>query len=271
MTAFSNRMKAVAVAVTLGAGGAQAGINPDSPGAFGNGTGNGELFVSIFRTVSGQPLSALIDTGITSSQLLSGTVANGTVVGNALSFFQSAPAGNFVFNGGAVANEGLAGRAGSIFTTNASTPDLTNLANNFQPSSAGSLNSNMGVLVGGTGTNFADNSDFFNIGTGAQGSYDINEWGNNIGGALPFSTTATVAAGSTTLALWAVVINESFDGFVSRQIGSLVANYETGDITFSTGATAPVPLPAGVWLLGSALLGLTGIARRRSASAVAAA
>jgi hypothetical protein len=273
MTALSNRMKAVAVAVTLalGAGGAQAAINPDNPGSFGAGTGNGELFVSIFRTVSGQPLSALIDTGVTASQLLDGTVADGTVVGNALSFFQSAPAGSFVFNGGAVANEGVVLRAGTIFTTNTTAANMTNLANNFNPGSAQAFNQQMGVLVGGRGPDFANNDDFFNIASGTQGSYDIPEWGNNVGGGTPFSTTATVAAGSTALALWAVVFNENGDGFISRQLGSLVANYETGNITFSTGSTAPVPLPAGVWLLGSALLGLTGIARRRSATAVAAA
>jgi len=266
-------MKAVAVAVALatGAVGAQASINPDGPGSFGGGTGGGELFVSIFRTVSGQPLSALIDTGITSSQLLSGTVASGTVVGNASSFFASAPAGNFVFNGGAVANEGLAGRAGSIFTTNTAVSNITNLTNNFTISAGQAVNTQFQVLVQGTGSNYANNDDFFNIASGAQGSYDIFEWGNNIGGAVTFNTAATIGAGSTSLALWAVVINETFDGFTSRLLGSLVASYETGNITFETGTTAPVPLPAGVWLLGSALLGLTGIARRRSASTVATA
>lgn len=42
----------------------------------------------------------------------------------------------------------------------------------------------------------------------------------------------------------------------------------TGDLTYniaSGGTTAPVPLPAAIWLLGSGLLGMAGIARRRAA------
>jgi hypothetical protein len=38
-------------------------------------------------------------------------------------------------------------------------------------------------------------------------------------------------------------------------------------LTFSlAGGGAPVPVPAAVWLLGSGLLGLAGVARRKSAA-----
>src|SRR5688572_20646222 len=52
---------------------ANAAIDTDNAGASGGGDGSGELFVSVFRNVPGQQQSYLIDTGITASQLLSGS------------------------------------------------------------------------------------------------------------------------------------------------------------------------------------------------------
>jgi hypothetical protein len=44
---------------------------------------------------------------------------------------------------------------------------------------------------------------------------------------------------------------------------SLTAN----GLVFSSTQTAPVPLPAAIWLLGSGLLGLFGIGRRKAITA----
>lgn len=52
-------------------------------------------------------------------------------------------------------------------------------------------------------------------------------------------------------------LNLSF-GVTSGQTGSISV------IATSTAYAAPVPVPAAVWLLGSALLGMTGVARRKS-------
>lgn len=40
----------------------------------------------------------------------------------------------------------------------------------------------------------------------------------------------------------------------------------TGQLTYNLVAAAPVPLPAAIWLLGSGLLGLIGVGRRRAAA-----
>ncbi len=49
-------------------------------------------------------------------------------------------------------------------------------------------------------------------------------------------------------------------------LGSAVLS-ANGDLTFTANATAPVPLPAAVWLFGSGLMGLVGISRRRKIAA----
>jgi hypothetical protein len=41
----------------------------------------------------------------------------------------------------------------------------------------------------------------------------------------------------------------------------------SGDFTFAAAAASPVPIPAAVWLFGSGLLGLIGVARRRRQAA----
>jgi hypothetical protein len=45
----------------------------------------------------------------------------------------------------------------------------------------------------------------------------------------------------------------------------------TGDLTYTIAGVSAVPLPAAVWLLGSGLLGLAGIGRRKKAAAAVAA
>jgi hypothetical protein len=56
----------------------------------------------------------------------------------------------------------------------------------------------------------------------------------------------------------------------SYLLGSVALNATTGTLTFTgNGTVAPVPLPAAVWLLGSGLMGLVGVSRRRKAAVVA--
>jgi len=77
------------------------------------------------------------------------------------------------------------------------------------------------------------------------------ETGTAIGESLDFFTTQ---------------INADFTGFDTSQLGlgQVWTLNAGGELTWQGGGT-PIPLPAGIWLLGSALLGLVGVSRRKAA------
>lgn len=99
--------------------------------------------------------------------------------------------------------------------------------------------------------------------TGAQSSglafYDTTAFRGDVGGNYNTETDF-----GTTVSLYRAV--REFDDFANDTPDTLV-NAEVGFVTLdASGVTfAPVPVPAAAWLMGSALLGLVGVSRRRAA------
>jgi len=101
------------------------------------------------------------------------------------------------------------------------------------------------------------------IGTSAsQGGNSTSVYGAGINNGSPmFNSTTAVGLYAATGG------GDGAGKGIDFYLGSLTFN---GDILTFTGNQSPVPLPAAAWLLGSGLLGLLGIGRRRQSFAVAA-
>ena len=102
--------------------------------------------------------------------------------------------------------------------------------------------------------------------TGTQ-TYSVKT-GPLLGGTLITGQNFAGSVGSA-LGFYDVTTTSAHKDVVTPYANSTGAGYwflsTSGDLTWNvpTAGTAPVPLPAAVWLLGSGLLGMAGIARRR--------
>jgi hypothetical protein len=119
-----------------------------------------------------------------------------------------------------------------------------------------SLNLNLGATANST------NQGVFGTTQASGGSTNLNLYG----GGLDMTGLNGVAPG-TSVTLYGVTGNGTGSGFTTAySLGTALFSTATDTLTFTgNGGNTPVPLPAAVWLLGSGLLGLAGVGRRRAA------
>ena len=87
-------------------------------------------------------------------------------------------------------------------------------------------------------------------------------FGNNFGGAISFSNAAQT---DSSMAFYQLGIDLTTGGSKITEFAGTWTLAANGDLSYSA-----VPVPAAVWLLGSALVGMVGVARRRDEDAVEA-
>ena len=145
----------------------------------------------------------------------------------------------------AITNNGINGIVTSLTTAVGSVLNSTAGCNNLNPciATTGTADphytvGNLGSAIGGLGVNTA--------GTAGSGSVAFYQLTKNGTGALT-AAFKTPFGNATGAGVWALSA--------------------TGDLTYTVPGGTAVPLPAAFWLLGSGLLGLAGVSRRKTLAA----
>ncbi len=262
------KMKALAAAVALAAAGnANAAIDTGN-------NSNGEMFVSVWDQTNA--ISYTRDLGITYNDFLaninnSATTYNFAADALYTSTFGAVDPSTLVWNIAAVNNfdagftnyttygvmSSSNNAAGVMSTTEGAMPGLINNGNYF----AAGVNAN-------TAAPFDFASNVSATATGGDGYFGSNLWGNNWGGLAGFNDTAAVGQ---SLDFYAIIADQTpylNGGSAANMVYIQAANQWTlaadGTLNYAASTPSAVPVPAAVWLLGSAMVGLVGVARRRN-------
>jgi hypothetical protein len=279
--------KSLAAGVTLALASVAAHAQLTGPVGINEGSAPGSqgLYLAVFN--SSANTTEVVNLGVNYSQIttasgaLTPTAANAAFAvatnptgasGNVLqlNFGQVAgftSAGGNIFGGSSVANDSYMVLGASTLTggglvmTDASTPVITGNALggvqskvNSEVSSWVSAAPTTGDLIDTTGSaTFSVESGVLSNGQLLAGS----NYSQTVGQAVGFYNVVSTGRNA-----------DSINGYSNANGTGFWFLSATGDLTYniaSGGTTAPVPLPAAIWLLGSGLLGMAGIARRRAA------
>jgi hypothetical protein len=230
-----------------------------------SGAADAILFGEVLNTNSSVVASFAGDTGISINSLLGGGV-NTTVLGSDANLAKlfAADASDDTIYWGVQAAQGTTTATPQFLTTAAKPSRLATLPNAdvAGPTSTWAVGFNNDIST--LNSNLGPNATTIEGATAAKaGVWDVTGNGTaNWYGSLTTSNTLATAASVGTGQLFSVVASSG-----SNPTYGAVENlsFSATGLTFagSGGSPPPVPLPAAVWLLGSGLLGLTGVARRK--------
>lgn len=240
-------VSAIAAIALLGAGTASAQLNDGLDGSEAT-----SVFISVVERddTNAATRNLVLDTGLNAFQLWDGTALGWSTTDEqaaaVLAFLNSAT-GTVSFNLG-----------GGLTTVNTENYGVATTGTSQGPGFADfpALNAARGNLL--TFIASANNGTFVDgilqVPSPSDPGFHLNSWGNNYGGAIQPSNE--IAFGdSSQIQGWRLIIAEQ--GIINSVLAPITSDLATGSISI-------VPVPAAVWLFGSAL-GLLGWVRRRAA------
>jgi hypothetical protein len=129
------------------------------------------------------------------------------------------------------------------------------------------INSNIDGIVGSPYAFFNDLDAALGANSSGVTTVGAGDAGSGSGVNIYFSSLTNGIAVGGTGSLYALATS---GGTSSNQgnallFGSISMNGTSGNLSFTQAAISAVPVPAALWLLGSGLLGLAGVGRRRAA------
>jgi hypothetical protein len=165
------------------------------------------------------------------------------------------------YSGSLGASQRPTGKVRLVATSQNQSSVLTNTEASIVNASPSGLNVDVNSLNLNLGGANSTNQGVFGTSTSAGGT-TLNLYG----GGLDMTGLTGVAPG-TAATLYGVTGNGTGTGATTAfSLGTALFSLANDTLTFTgNGGNTPVPLPAAVWLLGSGLLGLAGVGRRRAA------
>jgi hypothetical protein len=214
-----------------------------------------DVVISIFNTATSQ--SALIDTDL-DTQVLANSPSLFTFTDAAVtSFLSTGQASDFVFSVFGI----MTNNQSSTFTDFGTV--TTKVGGGNGPLGFSALGSAVSTIAGDiSGANFDPNFSSVDVATGltSGGAFHDNVTSNAQGN---HSWNIEAALDTFVEFAWTRV-NPMTGATFTDIVGYWDINSTTGQIRFDTQPATVVPVPAAVWLFGSGLLGLVGVARRRT-------
>ena len=250
------KAKALVAALTMGAAmQANAAIDNFS-------TGNGELFFNLRDNVNQQ--SYILDLNVNLDNFLPGNASNVTYGADAnLTNFLANGSGSY--NWSVMAGDSTGGANAGDLRYATTTNDAANVGANTNLQLVNFRGIDTGLLVNANGVLGANNSAVSPSTSPAYYSQGDDTWG------FSSAFNATTAGIGNSLDFWLLSNSGSTISFLTKNNKVSVDQYagqwnlaSNGDLSFTS--AAPVPLPPAVWLLGSALVGLVGVGRRKAAA-----